>query len=171
MFGTGYGIIFLTGTISFLLISAQGGGGGVEIDIFRAMAEQICENPKYCRGPIDGDCYQNLNLRSSLFGVSRQQSMRMLGSAAALHLYITKWGPHPINPLMLIFAVAGWESAVDLDVVEMVLPAKAALLRNWPRTLSSEVDLKIGSVVANLVFDLLDGIMVCWSYYQIQIIL
>lgn len=164
MFGISYGIIFLT--ISSLL-SAQGGGGGVEIDIFRAMAEQICENPKYCRGPIDGDCYQNLNLRSSLFGVSRQQSMHMLGAAAALHLYITKWGPHPINPLMLIFAVAGWERAADLDVVKMVLPAKAALLRDWPRTLSSEVDLKIGSVVANLVFDLLDGIMVCWSYYRI----
>jgi hypothetical protein len=40
----------------------QGGGDGVEIDIFRAMAEQIAGNPTYCKGPVDGDFYLNLNL-------------------------------------------------------------------------------------------------------------
>ena len=138
----------------------QGGGDGVEIDIFHAMAEQIAGNPTYCKGPVDGDFYQNLNPRPTLFNASICHAVQTLGSAAALHLYITKWGPHSINPLVLIFAVAGWEKAIDLDVVEKILPAKVTLLRDWPRVLTPAVDLSIGSVVGNLIIELLDGIMV-----------
>lgn len=138
--------------------SEQGGGNGVEIDIFRMMIDKIAENPVCCKGPIDGDLYQHLNLRVSPFSTARRNIFRMVGAAAALHLYVTKWAPHPINPIYLIYAVGGWGQAQNLSILEKVLPAQAALLRSWPRVLTADVDLTRGSVISNLVIELLHDI-------------
>lgn len=153
-------------SLMFIIItSEQGGGVGVETDIFRMMIEKIAENPICCKGPVDGDLYQHLNLRPFPFSMERRDTFRMVGAAAALHLYVTGWAPHPINPIYLIFAVGGWRQAQNLGVIERVLPAKAALLRAWPRVLTVDVDLTRGSVVSNLIIDFLDDIDMSTSVF------
>lgn len=145
----------------YIFYSQLGGGGGVELDILRDLIEHIALDPVYvCGGADDDSGYQNLNLRRRPFGTTREEGLRMVGMACALHIYITKWGPHPINPMTIIYTIGGWRLVRNFDILEQLLPAKAALMRIWPTTLASDANLTAGSPLANLIIELLEGVTV-----------
>lgn len=108
-------------------------GSGIERSVLRTAMKEVCRDQKLVKGGADGDTgYHDLNLRTNSIIPARSISFQVLGFLAATHLFITGHGPAPLSPAILLFVIGGWEALFNLELIDLVLPSKATMLRRWP---------------------------------------
>jgi hypothetical protein len=124
--------------------------------------KEVCRDQKLVKGGADGDTgYHDLNLRSnSTIMPARALSFRVLGFLSAAHLLITGHGPVPLSPALLLFVIGGWDALFDLDLIDLVLPLKASVLRQWPQTYDETIDLSLRGATTSMLIQYL-GLTVC----------
>lgn len=137
----------------------------MERSVLRTAIKEVCRDQKLVKGGADEDTgYHDLNLRSnSVVMPARSLSFRVLGFLAATHLFITGHGPMPLSPALLLFVIGGWDALFDLELIDLVLPLKAAVLRKWPQVYDENLDLSLHGVVASMLMQYL-GFTVCYCH-------
>lgn len=111
--------------------------------------------PQIFRGAVDASEYYLLNLRPT--GVPDTLAMfRVVGRLAAYITWITGWGPYQLSPVFFLYALGGESAVFDLELLDELLPAQAAILRSWPAERGPAVNVSVGSHLSMIAIEYLD---------------
>ncbi|KIK78392.1 hypothetical protein PAXRUDRAFT_16902 [Paxillus rubicundulus Ve08.2h10] len=136
------------------LINAGGIGAGVEHAVLQRVIEFSTDDLKLVHGNCDIlTGYKNLNILSIFNSPQRCHDFQALGWTCAAYIFITGLAPHPLSPVLPLFAIGGWAALTDLWLIDQVLPDHAAILRQWPIHYDHTLDLSIGSELSTLIIE------------------
>ncbi|KIK43231.1 hypothetical protein CY34DRAFT_11890 [Suillus luteus UH-Slu-Lm8-n1] len=134
-----------------------GVGHGVMRTVFEHALTDMCEDAKLCRRHNDRTGYVDLNTNGIVCTPNRQADNEAFGFLAAVHLFLTGHGPHPLSPAVIIFCIAGYDGLFDLELISLLLPDYVGVLRKWPLAVPAATELFVGSDITTLGIEHLDS--------------